>query len=50
MKVEQRVLKVLTGPSHTQLVSKRVKQINKLNKEMDHRRAQSKAALLCVED
>lgn len=44
VKVGQGVLWVPTGTS--QLASERV---NKLNKELDHRRVQNKAALPCVE-
>lgn len=46
VKVGQGVLWVPTGTSHAQLASERV---NKLNKELNHRRVQNKAALPCVE-
>lgn len=49
VKVGQRVLWVLTAASRSQLVSERVKWVNKLNKELNHRRAQYKATLSCVE-
>lgn len=49
VKVGQGVLWVPTGTSHAQLASERVKWVNKLNKELNHRRVQNKAALPCVE-
>lgn len=49
LKVGQRVLWVLTGASHTQLVPERVKWVNKLNKELNHRKIQYKVAPPCVE-
>ena len=37
MKIGQRALLELTGPSHTWLVSERVRWVSELNKETDHR-------------